>query len=202
MGAEVMALSAAEHDRLVAVVSHVPHLAAATLMRVAGERSEEHAALLRLAAGGFRDMTRIASGRSGIWLDICDENRTAIVESLDSLIGGLTEMRTVVAEGDRDTLKVRLDDARKARMNIPSRAGRAEDLSELRTPIPDRPGAAAEVFVLCAELGVNVFDFEVVHSAEGNRGVMVVVVRTEHVDLLRGGLIARGFRPASRPLSN
>lgn len=202
MGAEVMALSAAEHDRLVAVVSHVPHLAAATLMRLADERSEEHVALLRLAAGGFRDMTRIASGRSGIWLDICDENRAAIVESLDSLIGGLAEMRTVVAEGDRDTLKDRLDDARRARMNIPSHAGRAEDLSELRTPIPDRPGAAAEVFVLCAELGVNVFDFEVVHSVEGNRGVMVVVVRTEHVDLLRGGLIARGFRPASRPLSN
>ncbi|MEY2967113.1 MAG: putative prephenate dehydrogenase [Actinomycetota bacterium] len=201
MGAEVMALSAREHDRLVAVVSHVPHLAAATLMRLAGERSEEHASLLRLAAGGFRDMTRIASGRSGIWLDICDENRAAIVESLDSLISGLAEMRNVVSEGDREGLKIRLDDARRARTNLPSRAGRAEDLSELRTPIPDRPGAAAEVFVLCAELGVNVFDFEVVHSAEGNRGVMVVVVRTEHVDLLRGGLIARGFGPAARPLS-
>lgn len=201
LGAEVMALSPEAHDRLVAVVSHVPHLAAATLMRLADQRSGEHAALLRLAAGGFRDMTRIASGRSGIWLDICAENRAAIVESLDDLIGGLSDMRDIVSTGDRDRLRGHLDDARRARMNLPTRAGSTEDLSEMRTPIPDRPGAAAEVFVLCADLGVNVFDFEVVHSAEGDRGVMVLVVRTEHVDLLRGGLIARGFRPVASPLT-
>lgn len=201
LGAEVMALAPEAHDRLVAVVSHVPHLAAATLMRLADERSLEHAALLRLAAGGFRDMTRIASGRSGIWLDICAENRDAIVESLDSLIAGLTDMRAIVESGDRGSLKTRLDDARRARLNIPARAGTAEELSEIRTPIPDRPGAAAEIFVLCADLGVNVFDFEVVHSVEGDRGVMVLVVRTEHVDLLRGGMIARGFRPVATPLT-
>lgn len=201
LGAEVMALSPESHDRLVAVVSHVPHLTAATLMCLADERSDEHVALLRLAAGGFRDMTRIASGRSGIWLDICVENREAIVDSLDALISGLNEMRDTVATGDTERLRRRLDDARRARLNLPVRAGVAEDLSEIRTPIPDRPGAAAEVFVLCADLGVNVFDFEVVHSVEGDRGVMVVVVRSEHVDLLRGGLIARGFRPVSQPLS-
>lgn len=201
VGAEVMALSPDAHDRLVAVVSHVPHLAAATLMHLADQRSGEHTALLRLAAGGFRDMTRIASGRSGIWLDICAENRPAIVESLDDLIGGLTEMRDIVSRGDREGLRQRLDDARRARMNLPARAGSSEELSEIRTPIPDRPGAAAEVFVLCADLGVNVVDFEVVHSVEGERGVMVLVVRTEHVDLLRGGLIARGFRPVATPLS-
>lgn len=201
LGAEVMALPAEAHDRLVAVVSHVPHLTAATLMRLADDRSDEHAALLRLAAGGFRDMTRIASGRSGIWLDICAENRTAIVESLEELIQGLADIRDVVAAGDREALRSRLDDARRARLNIPTRAGAPEELSEIRTPIPDRPGAAAEVFVLCADLGVNVFDFEVVHSVEGDRGVMVLVVRTEHVDLLRGGMIARGFRPVATPLT-
>ena len=52
-------------------------------MGLASERGEEHAALLRLAAGGFRDMTRIASGHPRIWLDICDENRTAILSALD-----------------------------------------------------------------------------------------------------------------------
>ena len=79
LGAEVVALTPERHDELVAVVSHVPHLTAATLMGLASERAEEHAALLRLAAGGFRDMTRVASGRPGIWLDICAENRVAIV---------------------------------------------------------------------------------------------------------------------------
>ena len=65
LGAEVVALPPDRHDTLVAVVTHVPHLTAATLMRLADERAEEHAALLRLAAGGFRDMTRIAAGQPG-----------------------------------------------------------------------------------------------------------------------------------------
>lgn len=201
LGAEVVALAPSSHDRLVAVVSHVPHLTAAALMGVAATRSDEHAALLRLAAGGFRDMTRIASSRSGIWLDICGENRTAILDGLDDLIDGLRSMRTSIDEGNTEALRGRLDDARRARMNLPSKAGAIEDLTEVRIPIPDRPGAAAEVFTLSGDLGVNIHDFEVVHSVEGDKGVMVIVIRSEHVDLFRGGLLARGFRPATHPLS-
>ena len=200
-GAEIVAMDAEQHDDLVAVVSHVPHLTAATLMRIADNRSEEHMALLRLAAGGFRDMTRIASGRPGIWLDICEQNKTSIVRGLDALILGLTDMRDVVAGSDRDGLLSRLEQARRARMNLPTGAGAVEDLAEVRIPIPDRPGAAADVFTLSGELGVNIYDFEVVHSAEGDRGIMVTVVRAEHAEVFRGGLLARGFRPAIQPLS-
>ena len=200
-GAEIVAMDAEQHDDLVAVVSHVPHLTAATLMRIADNRSEEHMALLRLAAGGFRDMTRIASGRPGIWLDICEQNKASIVRGLDALILGLTDMRDVVAASDRDGLLSRLEQARRARMNLPTSAGAVEDLAEVRIPIPDRPGAAADVFTLSGELGVNIYDFEVVHSAEGDRGIMVTVVRAEHAEVFRGGLLARGFRPAIQPLS-
>ena len=62
-------------------------------MGLAADGADEHAALLRLAAGGFRDMTRIASGHPDIWLDICDQNRDAIVDALDRLIDRLGEMR-------------------------------------------------------------------------------------------------------------
>ena len=86
LGAEVVAMAPERHDEMVAVVSHVPHLTAASLMGVAADRAEEHAALLRLAAGGFRDMTRVASGQPDIWLDICAENRPAILSALDALI--------------------------------------------------------------------------------------------------------------------
>ncbi|HEX9260605.1 MAG TPA: prephenate dehydrogenase/arogenate dehydrogenase family protein, partial [Acidimicrobiales bacterium] len=165
LGAEVVALPPDRHDALVAVVSHVPHLTAATLMTLADQRAEEHAALLRLAAGGFRDMTRIASGHPAIWPDICAQNRDAIVQSLDGLIGGLRSVRDVVAADDREGLLDLLQRARAARANLPSRvAARPADLSEVRVPVPDRPGAAAEVFTLAAELGVNVYDFEVFHS--------------------------------------
>lgn len=200
-GAEVVALDPDQHDDLVAIVSHVPHLTAATLMGLADERSEEHLALLRLAAGGFRDMTRIASGAPAIWLDICEQNKDAITRGLDSLIAGLSEMRRVVSESDRDGLHSRLERARVARMNLPVRAGAVENLVEMRLPIPDRPGAAADVFALAGELGVNIHDFEVVHSVEGDRGIMVLVVRSEHVEVFRGGLMARGFRPGVAKLA-
>ncbi len=200
LGAEVVALSPERHDQVVAVISHVPHLAAATLMTLASDRAEEHAALLRLAAGGFRDMTRIASGHPGIWLDICAENRPAIVIALDGLIERLAQIRTVIDSEDREGLQRTLSKAREARTNLPGRVTHPEALAEVRIPIPDRPGAAAEVFTLAAELGVNIASFEVVHMAESNRGVAVVLVDALSSERFRGGLLARGFRPAVTPL--
>ena len=189
------------HDQVVAVISHVPHLAAATLMGLASDRAEEHAALLRLAAGGFRDMTRIASGHPSIWLDICAENRPAILSAMDGLIAGLVSMRDVVDRDDRGALYDRLQHAREAQVNLPNRINQPSELAEVRIPIPDRPGAAAEVFTLAAELGVNIASFEVVHSVEGNRGVAVVLVDVATADLYRGGLLARGYRPAVQRLA-
>ncbi len=200
LGAEVVALPPERHDALVAVVSHVPHLTAAALMTLADERAEEHAALLRLAAGGFRDMTRIAAGPPAIWLDICAENRPAIVDALDALVDRLGRLRRGVADDDREVLLAELSRAREARVNLPGRVAASAELAELRTIIPDRPGAAAEVFTLAAELGVNVVDFEVFHSAEGDRGVLILLVEASQSDLFRGGLLARGFRPSARRL--
>lgn len=200
LGAEVVGLDPGRHDSLVAVVSHVPHLTAATLMGLAKEKSSEHVALLRLAAGGFRDMTRIASGHPGIWLDICADNKDAIVTELEALIGGLSEMKLAIETGNRVDLLNRLTKARDARANLPSRIRSISELAEVRIPIPDRPGSAAEVFTLAAELGVNISDFEVVHSSEGDRGIAVVLVDDSGTELFRGGLIARGFRPSIRHL--
>jgi prephenate dehydrogenase len=202
LGADVVALPPDRHDELVAVVSHVPHLTAATLMRLAAEGAQEHAALLRLAAGGFRDMTRVAAGHPGIWPDICAENRDAIVGVLDRLVAALSEMRDVVADADRPRLLQLLEDARGARTNLPSRvAARPEELVELRVPVPDRPGVLAEVTTLAGEVSVNILDLEIAHSAEGDRGVLILVVDAKAADLLRGGLVARGFRPSVHSLA-
>ena len=195
LGAEIVVLDPARHDEVVALVSHLPHLTAATLMGLAAKQSEEHVAILRLAAGGFRDMTRVASGGPSIWVDICRENKDAIVRSLDSLISGLTEMRRIVGEGDSESLLRRLHEARTARANLPARLRELDDVVEFRIPIPDRSGAAVEIFAIAAELGVNVANFEVAHSAEGNQGVLVLIVEESARELFRGGLLARGFKP-------
>jgi prephenate dehydrogenase len=196
LGADVVALPAERHDDLVAMVSHVPHLTAAALMGLAADAAAEHATVLRLAAGGFRDMTRIAAGHPGIWPDLCLENRTGIVETLDRLQSALSHVRDLVASGDRAGILAVLQRAREARVNLPLRAPRPEDVSEVRVPVPDRPGVIAEVSTLLGELGVNIFDLEIAHSAEGPRGVMVMVIDAKHADLVRGALVARGYRPA------
>lgn len=201
LGADVVAVAPDRHDELVALVSHVPHLTAAALMGLASDAATEHATLLRLAAGGFRDMTRIAAGHPGIWLDICAENRTAIVATLEQLGDALARLRAVVAEGDRPALLAALDQARDARVNLPARAaGRPADVAEVRVPVPDRTGVLAEVTTLLGEMGVDIFDLEIAHSAEGDRGVLLLLVDAGQADVVRGALFARGYRPAIRKL--
>ncbi len=200
LGADVIALDAARHDGLVAMVSHVPHLTAATLMRLADERAIEHAALLRLAAGGFRDMTRIAAGRPSIWPDICEENREAIVEVFDQLIAALSDMRDLVHDQRSDELLPVLQQARQARMNLPSRVARPDQVTEVRVPISDRPGELARITTLAAEVDVSIADLEIMHSSEGQRGVVILLVERELAERFRGGLIALGYRPSLQDL--
>ncbi|MEA3056618.1 MAG: prephenate dehydrogenase [Actinomycetota bacterium] len=199
-GADVVELPPERHDALVAVVSHVPHLTAATLMSLAAEGAEEHRAMLRLAAGGFRDMTRIASGHPGIWPDICEANRDAIVRALEDLTTTLRKVQDIVAAGDRASLLDVLERARSARVNLPPRVASIADMAEVRVPVPDRAGVLAEVTTLASELGVSIADFEIAHSAEGQAGVLLIVVPVDSVERFTGGLIARGYRSSWRTL--
>ncbi len=200
LGANVVSLPPTQHDSLVAVISHVPHLTAATLMDLAAGVGEEHAALLQLAAGGFRDMTRIAAGQPTIWPDICDDNAAAIIETLDLLIDSLGTMRTRVAEHDHEALLAVLERAAMARRALPDRLPRPEGLAEIRVPVPDETGVAAEITTLAAELGVNIVDFEIAHSVEGTGGVVVMTVDRHSVSTLSVALADRGYRSSSRDL--
>ncbi len=200
LGANVVALAPFQHDALVAVVSHVPHLTAATLMDLAAGLGEEHAALLQLAAGGFRDMTRIAAGNPAIWLDICEDNAGAIIETLDLLIDALGAMRRRVAEHDHESLLAVLKRASDARRALSQRAPLPEELVEVRIPVPDRTGMIAEITVLVTELGINIVDLEIAHSVAGNQGVMVVVVDQLSAPTLLATLSGRGYRATSTPV--
>ncbi|MGH9296682.1 MAG: prephenate dehydrogenase/arogenate dehydrogenase family protein [Acidimicrobiales bacterium] len=186
LGADVVALPPDRHDDLVAIVSHVPHLTSATLMSLAAESQVDRGALMRLAASGFRDMTRIAAGSPSIWPDICSENSGAIVPVLDRLIERLGEIRRIVAESDRAGLMSMLEGARSARRNLPSRGERPRATVELRVLVPDRPGVLAEVTAMASRMSANIYDIEIAHSTEGPRGVLVLVVD----EALGGPLVA------------
>jgi prephenate dehydrogenase len=195
-GADVVSIPPERHDTMVAVVSHIPHLTAATLMRLADQRASEHRALLRLAAGGFRDMTRIAAGHPGIWPDICAENRTAILSELDRLVEALTELRDLIDRGRRSELVAILEQAREARLSLPVRYARPEELAELRVPVPDRTGVLAEITTLATDLDVSIADIEIAHSAEGPQGLLILLVEAELAGRLHDGLVAKGYRPS------
>ncbi|WP_428118508.1 prephenate dehydrogenase/arogenate dehydrogenase family protein [Candidatus Poriferisodalis sp.] len=200
-GSDVVTMTPQRHDALVAVVSHVPHLTAASLMCLADDRALDDAPLLRLAAGGFRDMTRIAAGHPGIWLDICGENRDAIVSVLDELAERLAQVRDVVATADRDGLRDVLTQARRARTNLPSRYVRPQELLEVRVPIPDRKGQIAAITMLAADCDVNVADIEVAHSPEGSEGVLVLVVARTEAQRFLAALAGQGYHPTTRDLA-
>jgi prephenate dehydrogenase len=194
LGADVLVLSAADHDRLVAQVSHVPHLVAATLMNAASAGAEQDGALLRLAAGGFRDMTRVAAGHPGIWPDICAENAPAIVAALDALVGDLSAMRARVASQDRDGLLDVLETASAARRNLPARFARPDHLAELRIRVPDEEGVLAEITALAARAHIGIYDIEIAHSAEGPSGVLILIVEGDDAETLATAVEAEGYR--------
>jgi prephenate dehydrogenase len=201
LGADPIALNPDDHDRVVAMVSHVPHLVAATLMNAAADGAQHDAALLRLAAGGFRDMTRVAAGHPGSWLDICADNARAIVATLDRLMADLSAMRARVADGDRDGLLGALDRASAARRALPARATRPDDLAELRMPVPDRQGVLAEITSLASSLGINIYDIEIAHSSEGAHGVLVLVVEAEASAKLHDAVTELGYRCTTQVLA-
>lgn len=201
LGADVVALSPEDHDRLVAVVSHVPHLVAATLMNAAAQDAEQDAVLLRLAAGGFRDMTRVAAGHPGIWPDVCADNAAAIVSSLDRVIEDLGAMRDRVADADRRGLLETLRRASSARRHLPARGARPDRLTEVRVPVSDREGVLAEITSVAGDLGINIYDIEIAHSAEGPRGVLLLVVDALDATTLRDAVASRGYRATAQALS-
>ncbi len=113
-GAEVSLMSVADHDRVLAATSHLPHVLAFSLVdNLAGKR--ENREIFRYAAGGFRDFTRIAGSDPVMWRDICLANRDAIVAGLDDLSGSLGELREALIRGDGDCLMGVFTRAREAR---------------------------------------------------------------------------------------
>ncbi len=193
LGANVVAINADDHDRLVALASHVPHLLAGALMNEAAVAAEQDAVLLQLAAGGFRDMTRIAAGDPAIWPDVLFENRDAITQTLTSLEGRLAGLRSALAAGHREVIASSLQTASVARRTLPGRALSADQLAYLRVGVSDKPGELATVTVAASDLAVNIFDIEIAHGIEGVSGTLLLAVDADHAARFLDVLTSMGF---------
>ena len=105
VGARVEIMNAAQHDRVLGVVSHLPHVGAFALVNVLGQIKLEGVDLKSYCAGGFKDITRIASSRPELWRDICLLNRNAVSNSLGRYIGTLQRMKRWIDKGDGRALE-------------------------------------------------------------------------------------------------
>jgi prephenate dehydrogenase len=192
-GAKPIAVEPQAHDALVARLSHVPQLMASAVVEVAAGAGERET-LLGLAGNGFRDVTRIAASNPELWVAIIRSNRGAVLDALQGLERGLERVASMVADGRWDDLGDWLDRSRKARLELfakPDYGGEPVALSML---IPDRPGVLAEVTTAAGELGANIEDLRIVHSTEGGRGRLELVVAGEdRAELLSAMLQAIGY---------
>jgi prephenate dehydrogenase len=193
VGAVPVALDPDVHDALLARLSHLPQLAASALVEVAAGAGDGEA-LLGLAASGFRDVTRIAASDPDMWLAIVRANRQAVVEALEGLTSVLVRLRSDVSAERWDPVRALLERARRARVSVftkPVYTGKPVALWML---VPDRPGVLAEVTTAAGEIGANIEDLRIVHSTEGGRGRLELVVAGEEpADILTGTLRALGY---------
>ncbi|HPP73873.1 MAG TPA: prephenate dehydrogenase/arogenate dehydrogenase family protein [Armatimonadota bacterium] len=105
LGSNVILMDPEQHDRSVAIISHVPHVLASAILRLAAEEQAKSGQVLELAAGSFRDMTRVASSPPEIWVDICLSSKEAISSALKKLEDLLTEVRMGIESGDAKVVK-------------------------------------------------------------------------------------------------
>jgi prephenate dehydrogenase len=169
LGARVVRLDGASHDAAVAALSHVPQLAAVALMRMAGKHrmASKH---LALGAGGFRDMTRIASSPFGFWGDILESNRTEIRRALRLYQKELSRLERALRRTPR-RLSASFSDARRLRSEIPAgMKGFLHTLTDLQVFVEDRPGALLTVLQSLAKAKVNLKDIELIKVREGLGG--------------------------------
>jgi len=165
-------------------------------MNEASQVAEQDAVLLQLAAGGFRDMTRIAAGDPGIWPDILFENRDAVVQSLASLEGRLKSLREALLDDGRDVILESLLSAASARRQLPGRALSSDDLAYLRVKVSDEPGVLARVTRSASDLAVNIYDIEIAHGIEGVGGTLLLAVDAQQFEMFGDALTALGFQVA------
>ncbi len=175
LGARPVAIDAALHDRLMAGVSHLPHILANVLVAHATHAlgDEEH---LPATGPSFRDGTRVAGAHPALWADIYLANAPALIEALDDATLRLAAARDLLAAGDRDGLRswqAQIADERRALIESGREGGPAR---ELRVAVTNRPGVVADIALALGRAGIGIADMTLAPSPDNTAGVVVLWV--------------------------
>lgn len=180
LGALTILLDPQRHDSITAAISHVPHIVAAELVHLVQNTDDEAGMLKQLAAGGFKDITRIASSSPTVWEQISMENMDNIKNLLLTVIDDMQNIVDALERKDRTYLHNYFREAGEYRASVPDHAvGLMQKSYELFVDIPDEPGTIAATTTLLSLHNISVKNLGIIHNREYEEGVFKIVLYDE-----------------------
>ena len=173
MRAIPLQLTYEEHDFVTAAISHLPHVISASLVNLVKASDSEKGTMKAIAAGGFKDITRISSSSPVMWQNICLTNKDNILILLEKYIESLSEIKEQIMTSDEQEIYNFFDTARNYRDSfIEANSGPIKKAYTLRMELADRTGALAEVVALLAKESINIKNIGILHNREYQAGAM------------------------------
>ncbi len=176
IGARPQAIEAETHDRLMASISHLPHVMANVLVTQAATALSEEAEHLPEVGPSFRDATRVAGANPAIWGDIFAGNREAVASEIDATVARLTEAAELIRSGERDAVTKWHEQAGNRRRELIETEIAAGPLHEVRVRVPNRPGIVAEIALELGRAGVNIEDMALYPAADMTSGAISLYI--------------------------
>lgn len=175
MGAIPLILDSGQHDYVTAAISHLPHVVASSLVNLVRDSDSADGIMKMVAAGGFKDITRIASSSTTMWQQICLTNTENISRLLGDYIEALTEVKGTLDARDKDGLFDFFDSARIYRDSfISASSGPIKRFFRVSVDIADRTGALAGIVTLLSEHGLSIKNIGITHNREAEDGVLQI----------------------------
>ncbi|MEW9500206.1 prephenate dehydrogenase [Jeotgalibacillus marinus] len=175
-----------EHDEITGMVSHFPHIIASSLVHQVKKVHSTQPLISRLAAGGFRDLSRIASSDPTMWRDITMHNTDILKELLRQWQGEMNQVIELLNQGDADAMYHYFDEAKQFRDNMPIlQKGAIPSFYDLFVDIPDYPGVISEITGLLAKQGISIVNIRIMETRQDINGVLAISFQTEE-DRRRG----------------
>jgi prephenate dehydrogenase len=198
LGARPAAIDAVTHDRLLASVSHLPHVLANVLVSQAANTLAGENERLPVAGPSFRDATRVAGANGEVWTDIYLSNRDALIQQLDEAAGRLAGVREALAAGDRAGIAAWNERAAVDRRALLEAGLAGGPVHELRVSVPNEPGVVAQIALELGRAGINITDMALYPAADMREGVVALwIAGDEPADRAEERAAALGF-PVAR----
>lgn len=178
--AKFIELSPSEHDQITGMLSHLPHIIASSLVNQADDFSTDHPRARQLAAGGFRDITRIASSDPTMWTDILLSNKTLLVQLIDNWQTNMNQLKEWLQKNQKEAIYTFFENAKETRDTLPiHQQGAIPGFYDLFVNVPDYPGVIAEVTSLIAEAELSLVNVKILETREDIIGILQLSFKNE-----------------------